>query len=76
MKTELDTLSELVALQTAEITTWRALCAFLLTAGEPMEFLRAWNEGNFEACRREWPEAPAEVYPAAERPLALGLPVE
>jgi hypothetical protein len=40
------------------------LCAFLLTTDDPMNFLRCWNEGNFEACRREWPEAPDEVYPA------------
>lgn len=42
---------------------WRALCAFLLTADDPMDFLRCWNEGDFDTCRREWPEAPDEVYP-------------
>lgn len=50
----------------AQNETWRALCAFLLTADEPMSFLRAWNEGDFEACRREWPEAPPEVYPGGQ----------
>ena len=49
----------------AECKTWRALCEFLLAADEPMAFLRAWNEGNFDACKREWPEAPASVYPTS-----------
>lgn len=48
-----------------ECETWRTLCEFLLEADEPMAFLRAWNEGNFDACKREWPEAPANVYPAS-----------
>lgn len=47
----------------AQNDTWRALCAFLLTAEEPIAFLHAWNEGDFDTCRREWPEAPPEVYP-------------
>lgn len=28
----------------------------------PLEFLRCWNEGNFEALREEWPDAPEEIY--------------
>jgi hypothetical protein len=48
---------------TDEGATWRALCEFLLSTDDPMDFLRCWNEGNFEACRREWPEAPEAVYP-------------
>ncbi|MDU9404882.1 hypothetical protein RTH46_20560 [Pseudomonas sp. zfem004] len=32
----------------------------------PMEFLRCWNEGNFEALRTEWPEVPAEVFIGAD----------
>lgn len=48
-----------------QCATWRALCEFLLSTDDPMDFLRCWNEGNFEACRREWPEAPEAVYPAA-----------
>ena len=45
--------------------TWRALLNFVLDGGstEQLEFLRAWREGNFEACRRDWPEAPENVYP-------------
>lgn len=32
----------------------------------PMEFLRCWNEGNFDAIRDEWPEAPEAVFVGAE----------
>lgn len=32
-----------------------------------LEFLRAWREGNFKACREEWPEAPDEVYIGADQ---------
>lgn len=49
----------------AEGDIFRALVKFLLEAGEPMAFLRCWNEGNFETCRHEWPEAPEAVYPTA-----------
>jgi len=29
-------------------------------------WLRLWNEGSFEVCRREWPEAPIECYIGAD----------
>lgn len=32
----------------------------------PMEFLRCWNEGDFEALRTEWPDVPAEVFIGAD----------
>ncbi|MBS9759860.1 hypothetical protein [Pseudomonas mosselii] len=32
----------------------------------PMEFLRCWNEGNFEALRMEWPDVPADVFICAD----------
>lgn len=32
-------------------------------------FLRCWNEGDFDACRKEWPEAPAECYIGADTQL-------
>lgn len=41
---------------------FRALVKFLLGAEEPISFLRCWNEGNFAACKKEWPEAPAILY--------------
>lgn len=68
-----ETLKSQLAAAQAENNTWRALCEFLLTADEPMSFLRAWNEGNFEACRREWPEAPPEVYPGAMAQVATAV---
>jgi len=34
---------------------------------EGMQFLRCWNEANFEACREEWPEAPDECYIGADQ---------
>jgi hypothetical protein len=43
-----------------------AAIQFALEGDEGMEFLRCWNEGNFEACRREWPEAPEECYIGAD----------
>ena len=32
----------------------------------PMEFLRCWFEGEFEAIRNEWPEAPETVFIGAD----------
>lgn len=55
-----------------------AAIAFALQAEEGMAFLRLWNEGEFDATRREWPEAPAAVYTGADpalRPAAQGLPL-
>lgn len=34
--------------------------------GSGMDYLRCWNEGDFDACRREWPEAPDECYVGAD----------
>ncbi|XXF10171.1 phosphohydrolase [Pseudomonas sp. D2-3] len=44
---------------------YNAVIDYMLNAGraeEPMEFLRNWNEGNFDALRREWPDAPIAIY--------------
>jgi len=32
----------------------------------PMDFLRCWNDGDFDAIREEWPEAPEEVFIGAD----------
>lgn len=32
----------------------------------PMEFLRCWNQGDFESLRKEWPETPEEVFIGAD----------
>lgn len=37
-----------------------------------MAFLRCWNEGNFEALRREWPDAPEEIYIGADTLYSRG----
>lgn len=36
------------------------------TLESPMEFLRCWNEGDFEAIRREWPNVPDVVFIGAD----------
>lgn len=28
----------------------------------PLEFLHCWNEGDFDSIRREWPDAPSDVF--------------
>ena len=46
-----------------EGVVFRTLIKFLLCTDEALVFLRCWNEGNFDACRKEWPEAPSDLYP-------------
>ena len=44
---------------------YNAVIEYILGKGfmeSPMEFLRCWNQGNFEALREEWPDAPEEIY--------------
>lgn len=43
-----------------------AAIAYALQTREPMEFLRLWNEGSFEDIRREWPDAPDDVFIGAD----------
>lgn len=43
-----------------------AAIQFALSNPEGMEFLRLWNEGEFDILRRDWPEAPDSVYIGAE----------
>lgn len=33
---------------------------------DPLQFLRLWNEGEFDVLRREWPDAPDEIYIGAD----------
>ena len=51
-----------------------AAIQFALETDDGMAFLRCWNEGNFEAIRREWPEAPEAVFVGAD-PLHPATPV-
>lgn len=39
---------------------------FALSIDDGMDWLGYWNEGEFEICRREWPEAPDECYIGAD----------
>ena len=44
---------------------YNAVIDYMLGKGymeSPLEFLRCWNEGNFDALREEWPDAPEEIY--------------
>ena len=43
-----------------------AAVAFALQTDQGMDFLRLWNEGEFDALRREWPEAPESIYIGAD----------
>ncbi|MEB0222106.1 hypothetical protein [Pseudomonas sp. AB12(2023)] len=43
-----------------------AAIQFALETEDGLQFLRCWNEGNFEAIRDEWPEAPEEVFIGAD----------
>jgi len=58
--------------------TYNAVINYMLGKGymeSPLEFLRCWNEGNFEALREEWPDAPEEIYladPLGSHPLYKG----
>jgi hypothetical protein len=55
-----------------------AAIAFALHADEGLEFLRCWNQGDFDVCREEWPEAPEAVYVGADplhpqtAPISMG----
>ncbi len=44
---------------------------FALEADQGFEWLQLWNEGQFDACRKEWPEAPESCYIGADPSLEL-----
>jgi len=44
----------------------KAAIEFALSNGEGVQFLRLWNQGDFEVIRKEWPEAPEEVFIGAD----------
>lgn len=43
-----------------------AAIQFALADDDGMTFLRLWNEGEFDVIRREWPDAPGEVFIGAD----------
>lgn len=55
---------------------FNAVIGFVLAnrSESPLEFLQCWNEGDFEALRKEWPEAPEEIYigPDTQHPKTIG----
>ncbi len=42
---------------------------YALKADEGMEFLRCWMHGDFDAIRKEWPDAPESVFVGADPAL-------
>lgn len=49
---------------------YNAVITFVTEDGyvDGLDFLRLWNEGDFAACRRDWPEAPEACYTGLETP--------
>lgn len=43
-----------------------AAIQFALDDEQGMLFLRYWNQGDFDVIRREWPDAPEEVFIGAD----------
>lgn len=43
-----------------------AAIQFALETDCGLDFLRSWNEGDFESIRGEWPEAPESIYVGAD----------
>lgn len=56
--------AENAELEQADIC-WAAVINYMLGDGrkeEPLEFLQRWNDGDFDALRKHWPDAPQEIY--------------
>lgn len=43
-----------------------AVIQYALKDEDGLLFLRYWNEGDFQAIRKEWPDAPEEVFIGAD----------
>tara|TARA_B100000929_G_scaffold282661_1_gene262869 strand:+ start:844 stop:1059 length:216 start_codon:yes stop_codon:yes gene_type:complete len=43
-----------------------AAIQFALETDEGLVFLRCWQQGDFDAIRDEWPEAPEEIFIGAD----------
>lgn len=46
-----------------------AAMEYAASADEGQAFLTCWLEGDFEAIRREWPDAPASIYDMPGQPV-------
>lgn len=53
-----------------------AAIQFALETDDGLDFLRLWNEGEFDAIRREWPEAPEAIYIGADPLHSQSQPVD
>ncbi|MBP3998332.1 hypothetical protein [Pseudomonas koreensis] len=66
-----DAAAELASAQLGEADLLRpdaavAAIQFALDDDDGMQFLRLWNDGDFDVIRSEWPEAPEEVFIGAD----------
>ncbi|MEQ9725231.1 DHHA1 domain-containing protein [Pseudomonas sp. WHRI 8822A] len=64
LESKIETERALLDAQRGE-AAYNAVIDYMLNAGrgeEPLQFLHAWNEGDFDALRREWPDAPIAIY--------------
>lgn len=43
-----------------------AAIQFALDTDDGLNFLRLWNEGEFDVLRKEWPDAPEAIYVGAD----------
>ena len=65
MLNRIDDLEEEVQESQKSDECFNAVISYILGKGHmesPLEFLRCWNEGDFDALREEWPDAPEEIY--------------
>lgn len=46
-----------------------AAIQYAIDTNDGMDFLTYWNEGEFDACRHLWPDAPKECYIGADPSL-------
>ena len=47
------------------LSAFNAVISYMLGDGQredPLEFLYHWNDGNFDALRKDWPDAPMAIY--------------
>jgi len=57
------------AVERAEPNPAVAAIEFALDADEGLDFLHAWFYGDFDVCRKEWPDAPEACYVGADPSL-------
>lgn len=68
----IDSIARDLAERDAQAQTAMAAIHYALKEDEGMAFLRMWREGEFDAIRREWPDAPDTVFSGAEAKTRAG----